>query len=165
MECATHIRKISTKEVSEQEMKSALGVIKKMTENPTFYEHNYDQNIIDFCLPVDEHVTVNYTRGPYKCIHKVNKIECDICNKICKHRRKSRLCEICSGFRQCEHRVRKYRCKICRRPNICKHNREKRSCFECYEGDDFFCKSGICRNRSTKKWNGFCKKCYNKSAA
>ena len=37
MECATQIRKVSTKEVSEQEIKSALGVIKKITENLTTY--------------------------------------------------------------------------------------------------------------------------------
>lgn len=37
MECAAQIRKVSTKEVSEQEIKSALGVIKKITENLTAY--------------------------------------------------------------------------------------------------------------------------------
>jgi MarR family transcriptional regulator, transcriptional regulator for hemolysin len=37
MECATQIRKVSTKDVSEQEIKSALGVIKKITENLTTY--------------------------------------------------------------------------------------------------------------------------------
>jgi MarR family transcriptional regulator for hemolysin len=37
MECATQIRKVSTKEVSDQEMRSALEVIKKITENLTAY--------------------------------------------------------------------------------------------------------------------------------
>ena len=37
MECATQLRKVSTKEVSEQEIKSALEVIKKITENLTTY--------------------------------------------------------------------------------------------------------------------------------
>ena len=37
LECAAQIRKVSTKEVSEQEIKSALGVIKKITENLTAY--------------------------------------------------------------------------------------------------------------------------------
>ncbi len=37
MECATQIKKVSTKEVSEQEIKSALGIIKKITENLSTY--------------------------------------------------------------------------------------------------------------------------------
>jgi MarR family transcriptional regulator for hemolysin len=37
MECATQIRKVSTKEVSNQEMRLALEVIKKITENLTTY--------------------------------------------------------------------------------------------------------------------------------
>ncbi len=37
MKCATQIRKVSTKDVSEQEMNSALRVIKKITENLTTY--------------------------------------------------------------------------------------------------------------------------------
>ncbi|MFZ0184001.1 MAG: MarR family winged helix-turn-helix transcriptional regulator [Nitrosotalea sp.] len=37
MECALQIRKVSTKEVSEQEMKLALGIVKKITENLTTY--------------------------------------------------------------------------------------------------------------------------------
>lgn len=37
MECATQIRKVSTKEVSDQEMRLALEVIKKITENLTTY--------------------------------------------------------------------------------------------------------------------------------
>lgn len=37
MECATHLRKIYVKDVSEQEIRSALGVIKKITENLTTY--------------------------------------------------------------------------------------------------------------------------------
>lgn len=37
MECATHLRKVSIKEVSEQEIKLALGVVKKITENLTTY--------------------------------------------------------------------------------------------------------------------------------
>jgi MarR family transcriptional regulator, transcriptional regulator for hemolysin len=37
MECAIHLRKISIKDVSEQEIKSAFGVIKKITENLTTY--------------------------------------------------------------------------------------------------------------------------------
>ena len=45
MECATHIRKVSTKEVSEQEIKSALEVIKKITENLTTYLG--DSEVID----------------------------------------------------------------------------------------------------------------------
>lgn len=35
MECAAQIRKVSTKDLSEQEIKSALGVVKKITENLT----------------------------------------------------------------------------------------------------------------------------------
>ncbi|CUR52328.1 putative MarR family transcriptional regulator [Nitrosotalea devaniterrae] len=35
MECAGQIRKISTKDLSDQEIKSALGVVKKITENLT----------------------------------------------------------------------------------------------------------------------------------
>ena len=45
MECATQIRKVSTKEVSEQEIKSALEVIKKITENLTTYLG--DSEVID----------------------------------------------------------------------------------------------------------------------
>jgi MarR family transcriptional regulator for hemolysin len=37
MECAAQIKKVSTKDVSEQEIKSALDVIKKITENLTMY--------------------------------------------------------------------------------------------------------------------------------
>ncbi|WP_165776486.1 MarR family winged helix-turn-helix transcriptional regulator [Candidatus Nitrosotalea bavarica] len=37
MESATQIKKISTKEVSEQEIKSALGIIKKITGNLSTY--------------------------------------------------------------------------------------------------------------------------------
>lgn len=46
MECATHVRKISIKDISEQEIKSALGVIKKITENLTTYLG--DSEIEDF---------------------------------------------------------------------------------------------------------------------
>ncbi|MGI0018288.1 MAG: MarR family winged helix-turn-helix transcriptional regulator [Nitrosotalea sp.] len=35
MECAGQIRKVSTKDLSDQEIKSALGVVKKITENLT----------------------------------------------------------------------------------------------------------------------------------
>jgi len=35
MECAGQIRKVSTKDLSEQEIKSALGVVRKITENLT----------------------------------------------------------------------------------------------------------------------------------
>lgn len=35
MECAAQIRKVSTKDLSEQEIKSALGVVKKIAENLT----------------------------------------------------------------------------------------------------------------------------------
>ena len=45
MECATQIKKVSTKEVSEQEIKSALEVIKKITENLTTYLG--DSEVID----------------------------------------------------------------------------------------------------------------------
>jgi len=37
MACGTQIRKVSSKEVSEQEIKSALGIIKKITENLSTY--------------------------------------------------------------------------------------------------------------------------------
>jgi MarR family transcriptional regulator for hemolysin len=37
MECATHLRKISIKDVSEQEIKLALEIVKKITENLTIY--------------------------------------------------------------------------------------------------------------------------------
>lgn len=37
MECAAQIRKVSTKNLSEQELKSALGVVKQITENLTGY--------------------------------------------------------------------------------------------------------------------------------
>ncbi len=37
MECAAQIRKVSTKDLSDQEIKSALGVVKKITENLTGY--------------------------------------------------------------------------------------------------------------------------------
>ena len=37
MECAMHIRKIYMKDVSEQEIKSALGIIKTITDNLTTY--------------------------------------------------------------------------------------------------------------------------------
>jgi MarR family transcriptional regulator, transcriptional regulator for hemolysin len=37
MECAAQIRKVSTKDLSEQEIKSALGVVKKIAENLTGY--------------------------------------------------------------------------------------------------------------------------------
>ncbi|TRZ80641.1 MAG: MarR family transcriptional regulator [Nitrosopumilales archaeon] len=37
MECAIQIRKVSTKEVSDQEMKSTLEVVKKITKNLTTY--------------------------------------------------------------------------------------------------------------------------------
>jgi MarR family transcriptional regulator, transcriptional regulator for hemolysin len=37
MECALQVRKVSTKEVSEQEIKLALGIVKKITENLTTY--------------------------------------------------------------------------------------------------------------------------------
>ena len=42
MECATQIRKVSTKGVSEQEMKLALEVIKKITENLTDYLGDFE---------------------------------------------------------------------------------------------------------------------------
>jgi hypothetical protein len=35
IECAAQIKKVSTKDLSEQEIKSALGVVKKITENLT----------------------------------------------------------------------------------------------------------------------------------
>ena len=37
MECATQIKKVSTKEISEQDIKSTLGIIKKITENLSTY--------------------------------------------------------------------------------------------------------------------------------
>jgi MarR family transcriptional regulator for hemolysin len=37
MECISQIRKVSTKDISEQEIKSALEVVKKITENLTTY--------------------------------------------------------------------------------------------------------------------------------
>ncbi|MHB8545802.1 MAG: MarR family winged helix-turn-helix transcriptional regulator [Nitrosotalea sp.] len=37
LECINQIRKISTKDLSEQEIKSALGTVKKITENLTVY--------------------------------------------------------------------------------------------------------------------------------
>lgn len=37
MACGAQIRKVSTKEISEQELKSALGIIKKVTENLSTY--------------------------------------------------------------------------------------------------------------------------------
>ncbi len=37
MECITQIRKVATKDLSEQEIKSALGTVKKITENLTGY--------------------------------------------------------------------------------------------------------------------------------
>lgn len=37
IECAANLRKISIKDVSEQEIKSALGVVKKITKNLTSY--------------------------------------------------------------------------------------------------------------------------------
>ncbi len=37
LECINQIRKISTKDLSEQEIKSALGTVKKITENMTVY--------------------------------------------------------------------------------------------------------------------------------
>ena len=37
MECATHLRKISIKDVSEQEIKLALEIVKKITENLIIY--------------------------------------------------------------------------------------------------------------------------------
>ncbi|HJW20472.1 MAG TPA: MarR family transcriptional regulator [Candidatus Nitrosotalea sp.] len=37
MECIAHLRKISAKDLSEQEIKSALGTVKKITENLTSY--------------------------------------------------------------------------------------------------------------------------------
>ncbi|MDR3782070.1 MAG: MarR family transcriptional regulator [Candidatus Nitrosotalea sp.] len=37
MECATHLRKISIKDVSEQEIKLALEIVKKITENLIVY--------------------------------------------------------------------------------------------------------------------------------
>jgi MarR family transcriptional regulator for hemolysin len=42
MECAAQIKKVSTKDVSEQEIKSALGVIKKITENLSIYLGDYE---------------------------------------------------------------------------------------------------------------------------
>lgn len=36
-ECAAQIKKVSTKDLSEQEIKSALGVVKKIAENLTEY--------------------------------------------------------------------------------------------------------------------------------
>jgi len=48
MECAAQVRKVSTKEVSEQEIKSALEVIKKITENlKTYLGESEDSYIID----------------------------------------------------------------------------------------------------------------------
>jgi MarR family transcriptional regulator for hemolysin len=41
-ECATQIKKASTKDVSEQEIQSALGVIKKITKNLTTYLGDYE---------------------------------------------------------------------------------------------------------------------------
>jgi MarR family transcriptional regulator for hemolysin len=40
MECAMHIRKIYMEDISEQEIKSSLGVIKKITENLITYLGN-----------------------------------------------------------------------------------------------------------------------------
>jgi MarR family transcriptional regulator for hemolysin len=37
MDCITQIRKVATKDLSEQEIKSALGTVKKITENLTGY--------------------------------------------------------------------------------------------------------------------------------
>lgn len=37
MECAAQIKKVSTKDLSEHEIKSALGVVKKITENLAVY--------------------------------------------------------------------------------------------------------------------------------
>ena len=128
-------------------------------------QKGYDENInnIDFCLPVEnEPKQSGYTRGSYKCAHKVVKTECAICNKNCKHGIAKRRCGRCNGYRACKHNVRKYRCKICKGSGICPHDKQKRNCFDCYEGDDFYCKSGDCRNRSTKKWNGYCAGCYPK---
>src|SRR5574337_84269 len=44
MECATHLRKIYVKEVSEQELKSAIVVIKKITTNLASYLGNYEDS-------------------------------------------------------------------------------------------------------------------------
>lgn len=44
MECAVQIRKASTKDLSEQEIKSALGVVKKITENLDEYVENFQAN-------------------------------------------------------------------------------------------------------------------------
>lgn len=41
MECAAQIRKVSTKDLSEQEIKSALGVVKKITENLTGFLRDF----------------------------------------------------------------------------------------------------------------------------
>ena len=42
MECVSQIRKVSLKEVSEQEVKSVLGVIKKITENLAVYLGDFE---------------------------------------------------------------------------------------------------------------------------
>lgn len=44
MECASQIRKVSTKDVLEQDVKSTLVTIKKITENLTVYLDQYNED-------------------------------------------------------------------------------------------------------------------------
>lgn len=46
IECATHLRKIYVKDVSEQEVQSALEIIKKITANLTTYLEDFEDSDI-----------------------------------------------------------------------------------------------------------------------
>jgi len=146
------------KMVKLTKMTDIYEIFDKLVE--TGYEENV--NNLDFCIPTEPKRTVTYTRGSYKCVHKNLKTECDICNNPCKHGKIKRECAACR-YRLCKHNVPGFRCKICKGTSICKHDKQRYNCYHCCSNpDEYYCKSENCFKRSTKKWDGYCKSCYDK---
>ena len=125
---------------------------------------NYNENVDRLFENLNLNLNLNFQIKSKKyckplCEHGKRKSYCKICegSNLCKHDKRKSSCKLCEGSNLCKHGFDKHRCLECGTKYSCHHNRLKYNCNIC---NNIYCKSPKCSNRSAKKWDGYCPKCY-----
>ena len=120
--------------------------------------------------PKCQHNTDKYRcvecKGSQVCEHNKRKDSCRQCGGscICVHNRQKSQCQECNGASRCIHKRMKRQCKECNGSSVCQHNKRKTQCPDC-KGSEI-CKSihppysSGCRQRGSRKLNGYCSHCF-----
>ena len=119
-------------------------VFDNLVEQPGNFKQNMEKLFENF---ENNLKPISLKRKIFYCVHNTEQRNCKRCRgkNICCHNKRKQYCRECGGSQICIHDKIKHSCKFCCNPSQLK----RQICFK-----------KNCNNRSCKKYEFYCKKCF-----